>query len=600
MKADPRRGETATKPGVFPSASPVSEEPSILVIDPRRRDRDRLLRRLSGLFAEGARFQAASSVEGALELLSREGVDCILVSQKTKDYGLGTLGSLGHAKEGIPVPVVLVVDDVSDSSATQALDAGAFDLVSSEESDGPGLYRATRNAIEVVRMRRILEGQRLALASGAAAPIHDPVTELPDRIWFREQLSRALKRNGAVGTTGVLLIGLDEFKAINSSYGHGMGYELLEMVAGRLRHCVRNADTIARWGGDEFAALLGEMSRPEDAVFVAKRILYALSRPFVHKGQDIYVTASIGIALDPEAGEDCETLLQHADAAMYRVKRLGGNNYQVYSPQMNVNLTDRLETANRLRRALKQEEFVLFYQPQIDVQSGLVVGLEALLRWKDSAAQGFRSPAEFIPILEETGLILPVGDWVLRKACTQARAWQYAGLSDLRVSVNLSPKQFREQDLSKRVATILKETGLEPPSLQLELTETVLMDDQQRSSKILFELKDMGSLIALDDFGTGYSSLGFLKAFPVDTLKIDRTFIQDIGADEEDRAICSAIVTLGQALKLHVMAEGVETEEQMEILRKQGCHLVQGFLYAKPMPPDDVWDWLTEKSQSQP
>jgi EAL domain-containing protein (putative c-di-GMP-specific phosphodiesterase class I) len=266
---------------------------------------------------------------------------------------------------------------------------------------------------------------------------------------------------------------------------------------------------------------------------------------------------------------------------------------------MNVSLTDRLETANRLRRALKQEEFILFYQPQLDVHSGRVVGLEALLRWKDSA-EGLRSPAEFIPILEETGLIVPVGDWVLRKACTQARAWQYAGLSDLRVAVNLSPKQFRQQDLSKRVATILRETGLEPGSLELELTETVLMDDQQRSSKILSELKDMGSLIALDDFGTGYSSLGFLKAFPVDTLKIDRTFIRDIGAVEEDRAICSAIVSLGQALKLHVMAEGVETEEQMEILRGQGCHLIQGFLFAKPMPPDDVWDWLTEKSEVRP
>jgi diguanylate cyclase (GGDEF)-like protein len=598
MKTDPRRGETATKPGVFPSTSFVLEEPSILVIDPRRRDREKLLRRLNGLFAEGARFLSAASVEEAAGILGREAVDCILVSQRTKD-SVAALGSLAHGKEGIPIPVVLVVEDVTDTVATRALDAGAFDLVSSAEGDGPGLYRATRNAIEAVRMRRILEEQRQVLASGAAGSGHDPVTELPERIQFCQQLSRALSRDGAAGTTGVLLIGLDEFKAINSSFGHGMGDELLRVVAGRLRHCVRNVDTIARWGGDEFAALLQEMSRPEDAVFVAKRILYALSRPFVHKGQDIYLTASVGIAFVPEAGEDVEALLQHADAAMYRVKGLGGNNYQVYSPQMNVSLTDRLETANRLRRALKQEEFILFYQPQLDVHSGRVVGLEALLRWKDSAEE-LRSPAEFIPILEETGLIVPVGDWVLRKACTQARAWQYAGLSDLRVAVNLSPKQFRQQDLSKRVATILRETGLEPGSLELELTETVLMDDQQRSSKILSELKDMGSLIALDDFGTGYSSLGFLKAFPVDTLKIDRTFIRDIGAVEEDRAICSAIVSLGQALKLHVMAEGVETEEQMEILRGQGCHLIQGFLFAKPMPPDDVWDWLTEKSEVRP
>src|SRR3990172_624576 len=478
MKTDPRRGETATKPGVFPSTSFGLEEPSILVIDPRRRDREKLLRRLNGLFAEGARFLSAASVEEAAGILGREAVDCILVSQRTKD-SVAALGSLAHGKEGIPIPVVLVVEEVTDTVATRALDAGAFDLVSSAEGDGPGLYRATRNAIEAVRMRRILEEQRQVLASGAAGSGHDPVTELPERIQFCQQLSRALSRDGAAGTTGVLLIGLDEFKAINSSFGHGMGDELLRVVAGRLRHCVRNVDTIARWGGDEFAALLQEMSRPEDAVFVAKRILYALSRPFVHKGQDIYLTASVGIAFVPEAGEDVEALLQRADAAMYRVKGLGGNNYQVYSPQMNVSLTDRLETANRLRRALKQEEFILFYQPQLDVHSGRVVGLEALLRWKDSAEE-LRSPAEFIPILEETGLIVPVGDWVLRKACTQARAWQYAGLSDLRVAVNLSPKHFRQQDLSKRVATILKETGLEPGSLELELTETVLMDDQQR------------------------------------------------------------------------------------------------------------------------
>ena len=276
---------------------------------------------------------------------------------------------------------------------------------------------------------------------------------------------------------------------------------------------------------------------------------------------------------------------------MYRVKRLGGNNYQVWAAQMNDNLSDRLTLANRLRTALKRNEFVLFYQPQIDVRDGRVIGLEALLRWNDSVT-GFRSPADFIPVLEDTGLIVPVGEWVLRKACTQARAWQYAGLKHLRMSVNLSPKQFRESDLTNRVAAILKETGLSSNSLELELTESVLMDDHKSSGRILGELKDLGSCIALDDFGTGYSSLGFLKTFPVDTLKIDRTFVRDIGANEGDRAICSAIVSLGRALKLHVMAEGVETEEQMSILGQQGCHLIQGFLFAKPMPADEVWKWL--------
>jgi diguanylate cyclase (GGDEF)-like protein len=379
---------------------------------------------------------------------------------------------------------------------------------------------------------------------------------------------------------------------VNSGFGYDVGNELLRIVAGRLRHSVRNADTIARWGGDEFAALLDTMSRPEDAPFVAQRILYALSRPFVREGQDFYLTASVGIALHPADGTDVSTLLQHADAAMYRVKRLGGNNYYVYSAQMNLHLSDRLAMAHRLRGAVKREEFVLHYQPQLDIRDGTVVGLEALLRWNDSA-RGQRSPAEFIPVLEETGLIIPVGEWVLRKACTQARAWQFAGLTHLRISVNLSPKQFREKELPRKVESILKETGLEPGSLELELTESVLMDDQKHSASVLDELKDLGALIALDDFGIGYSSLGLLKAFPVDTLKIDRSFIRDIGEDEEDRAICSAIVNLGQALKLQVMAEGVETEAQMGILRECGCHLIQGFLFARPMPPDDVWTWLT-------
>ncbi|HJS74732.1 MAG TPA: GGDEF domain-containing phosphodiesterase, partial [Vicinamibacteria bacterium] len=308
--------------------------------------------------------------------------------------------------------------------------------------------------------------------------------------------------------------------------------------------------------------------------------------------QDFYLTASVGIALHPVDGTDVSSLIQHADAAMYRVKRLGGNNYYVYSPQMNVHLSDRLAMANRLRGAAKRDEFVLHYQPQLDVRDGKVIGLEALLRWNDSA-RGQRSPAEFIPVLEESGLIVSVGEWVLRKACTQARAWQFAGHSHLRVSVNLSPKQFREKELPRKVESILKETGLDPAHLELELTESVIMDDHKYSVAVLDQLKDLGALIALDDFGTGYSSLGFLKEFPVDTLKIDRSFIRDIGDDEEDRAICSAIVKLGQALKLQVMAEGVETESQMGILRKQGCHLIQGFLFAAPMPPDDVWSWLT-------
>ncbi len=557
---------------------------TVLVVEPDPRHREELAHRIARIWPSGVRVLDTGSLSDALAMSKAERPDCILIGDGTSGFDPSRVGSIANAN-GSAVPVVVITEAESDDQIAAALDAGAYDVLLRSRLGGPDPYRAVRNALETSRMRRALENADLD-------PEEDTVTRLPSRRRFLEKLSEALSIKGEGRTVGVLLIGIDGFKGINSGFGYDVGNELLRIVAGRLRHSVRNADTIARWGGDEFAALLDTMSRPEDAPFVAQRILYALSRPFVREGQDFYLTASVGIALHPADGTDVSTLLQHADAAMYRVKRLGGNNYYVYSAQMNLHLSDRLAMANRLRGAVKREEFVLHYQPQLDIRDGKVVGLEALLRWND-AARGTRSPAEFIPVLEETGLIVPVGEWVLRKACTQARAWQFAGLTHLRISVNLSPKQFREKELPQKVESILKETGLEPGSLELELTESVLMDDQKYSVAVLDQLKELGALIALDDFGTGYSSLGFLKAFPVDTLKIDRSFIRDIGEDEEDRAICSAIVNLGQALKLQVMAEGVETEAQMGILREQGCHLIQGFLFARPMPPDDVWNWLT-------
>jgi diguanylate cyclase (GGDEF)-like protein len=554
----------------------------VLLVEGNAHERETLGRHISGVLPSPIDIVGASSFDEALALAGQS-ADCILIGEGVPGFDLSRVESLARSNGAAVVPVVVIVEKHSDAGAAKALEVGAYDVVSRSRLRSPDFYRALRNALEASRSRRSLQN------SGEAE--EDPVTGLPNRRIFLERLSNAVSRKRAERNFGVLLVGIDDFKVILSGYGYSAGDELLRVVASRLRHCVRNADTLARWNNDEFAVLLESMSRPDDAELVAKRILYALSRPLVRDGQEFYLSASIGIALPLADEVQASSLLRRADAAMYQVRRLGGQNYYTHSALMDATVSDRLALANRLRGAVKRDEFVLHYQPQLDVRDRKVVGLEALLRWNDSV-RGQRPPAEFIPMLEQTGLIVSVGEWVLRKACTQARAWQFAGLSHLRVSVNLSPLQFRERELPRKVESILKETGLDPGCLELELTETVLMDDQKYSLSVVDQLKDLGALIALDDFGTGYSSLGFLKSFPVDTLKIDRTFIRGIEEDEEDRAICSAIVGLGKALKLSVMAEGVETEVQMGILQNQGCHLIQGFLFARPMPPDAIWTWL--------
>ena len=569
----------------------------LLLIDESEPDRALYRRYLSKEFQDQVQLLEAASGREGLEQLQKDQVDCVLLCEPLSDSSsLELMASLAPEQKA-DLSIIVVTQAENEPLALSVLKAGALDCLPKNGLDGSDLYRAVRNALGLAEMRRIIAEQRETLEGiKKNSAEYDEMTELPNRKHFRQQLTRALSRaERSGGRTGVMLIGLDGFKDVNSTMGHDLGDEILAVVGKRLGRCFRDSDLIARWGGDEFAVLLDAIKKPEDPVVVAQRIMYSLSRSFTWEQQELYVTSSIGIAAAPDDGTDVESLLQHAARAMYRVKQAGGNNYELYSDQIDVKPSNRLTLASRLKGALKRDEFVLFYQPQIDIRSGRVVGLEALIRWRDKE-KGFRSPAEFIPALEETGLIVPVGEWVLQKACTQARAWQYAGLPDLRVSVNLSAKQFRQPSLVKMIRRILQETGLEPTTLELELTESVLMVDQDNANNMLHKVRDMGSLVALDDFGTGYSSLAFLKDFPVNTLKIDRAFIQDICEDPDDRAICTAIVTLANALRLQVVAEGVETVEQMAELSNQGCHLIQGFLFARPMPPEEVWHWLTEEA----
>jgi diguanylate cyclase (GGDEF)-like protein len=573
----------------------MSGKPRILIIEDSPEELQTYRSLLARNFGDELDILDADSALKGLEIAKTEKPACVLLgSQLSETFGPALLDHFAANEQSKGIPVIILMSENATSEALETLKHGAQDVLVAEKMSEAELYRSVRNAIDVSSMRLTIQAQQQELAQFSQ---YDPITELPNRSLFKDRLARALaERDRREKPAGVMFIGLDDFKAINRSLGHDAGDELLVVVSKRLRHCIRNVDTIARWAEDEFVIMLEDIVRAEDAALVAVRVSYALSRPFVLNGQELSLTASIGIAIYPHDGADVETLIKNADTAMYRAKSSSSVSYQMYTSQMNDRLSVQLDLKNRLRLALKRDEFELYYQPQLDLKSGRVVALEALIRWRDGDGK-LRSPAEFIPALEETGLIIPVGEWVLRKACTQNRAWQYAGLSDLRVAVNLSAKQFKQRQFPDLVSRILKQTGLPPTSLELELTETLLMGDEEESRGMLTELKSLGLAVAMDDFGTGYSSLAYLKDFPVDSLKIDRAFIQDICEEPDDRAIFSAIVTLGRALKLQVIAEGVETVDQMNLMQAHGCHLFQGFLYARPMAADEVWKWLTEESE---
>lgn len=424
---------------------------------------------------------------------------------------------------------------------------------------------------------------------------HDVLTGLPNRMLFVERLKHALKRaEWRKRAVAVMFLDMDRFKIVNDTLGHEAGDRLLQAMAARLLGCVRDGDTVARFGGDEFAGFLNDVASPEDVAPIVAKFLAALAPPFVIDGHELFISGSIGISLYPDDGTDTQTLMKNADTAMYRAKQNGGNTSEFYHAGMNAHALARLNLETGLRRALERQEFVLHYQPQIDLKNGDVVGFEALIRW-ERAGSGLVSPVEFIPLLEETGLIVAVGEWMLRSACAQHHAWRAAGLPALRVAVNISGRQFDGKDLMQTLQRVMQVVPMPAEFLELEITESILMKNADTDIEALQALSAMGMRFAIDDFGTGYSSLTYLKRFPIDILKIDKAFVRDITTDADDAAIVSAIITMAHSLGIKTVAEGVESREQFELLREQGCDFAQGYYFSPPLPGEEIENLLKEK-----
>jgi diguanylate cyclase (GGDEF)-like protein len=525
------------------------------------------------------------SLGEAYAALQLQEFDVMLLDLSLPDsQGINAVNHILNLAPQLPIVVLSGIDDAELS--LQAVQAGAQDYLVKGQGDGNLLNRALRYAIERKRTQ-----ERLAYLAS-----YDQLTDLPNRNLFNERLVTSLQQARRHKRQMVLMfLDLDHFKDINDTLGHSAGDKLLKDVARRLQHCVRAEDTLARLGGDEFTIIMNEVRQQKDSAAVAEKILDALASPFVLEGEEVFVTTSIGIAGYPGSGSDPETLIRHADTALYRAKSEGRGNYQFFEAEMNQAVSERMNMINALRHAANREEFFLYFQPLLHAHSGDVYGMEALLRWQHPE-RGMIPTCEFVPLLEETGLIVPVGEWVVREACRQNRLWQEAGLEPLLVSVNLSVRQFHERDLMDMVTNAIADAGINPQQLQLEVTESVLLERSHAANKILTRLRDIGIKLAIDDFGTGYSSLSYLKQYPFDTLKFDRSFIQGITSGDNSAAIVASMINLGHSLGMTVVAEGVETSQQLAILHDHNCDQFQGFLFGYPMSSENCTHWLLDNT----
>src|SRR5438105_12668941 len=439
------------------------------------------------------------------------------------------------------------------------------------------------------------EASELATVEMEHLAYHDALTGLPNRPLFMDRLimsvAQASRSNQKLA---VFFLDLDRFKDINDSLGHSTGDGLLKAVAERIHRCIREGDTVARLGGDEFTLLIPRIDHVEDAAKIAQKIIETLKIPFSILDHELFVTTSVGISVYPDDGTDPETLVRNADTAMYRAKDQGRDNYQLYTPAMNARALERLALENMLRKALSHRELVLYYQPVADMKTKNVVGVEALIRWRHPE-RGLISPAHFIPVAETSVLLIPVGDWVLRTPCMQTKLWHKRIDPELTVAVNLSARQFQQPNFTEQIAEVLEETGLAPRHLELEITESSAMQNAENTIYTLRELKALGVRIAMDDFGTGYSSLSYLKRYPIDTLKLDQSFVRDITTDPSDAAIATAVIAMAHSLDLRVIGEGVETEEQFAFLLKQKCDYIQGYLFSPPQAVESLEAYLLER-----
>jgi diguanylate cyclase (GGDEF)-like protein/PAS domain S-box-containing protein len=460
-----------------------------------------------------------------------------------------------------------------------------------EDSSAPIHDRRGRVTGAVMVFHDVSSARELSLRMSYLAQ-HDSLTDLPNRILLNDRLQRAIVLAERYRhRLAVLFIDVDRFKRINDSAGHVIGDRLLQSLAQRLLTSVRNSDTVSRQGGDEFVILLSEVTHAADAAVIAEKLLSTLSAPHHIDEHDLEVTVSIGIATYPDDGTDAETLMKRADFAMYHAKDSGRNSYQFFEPKMNVRAVERQSLENDLRRAMERRELTLHYQPKMNLHSGEITGIEALIRWHHPR-RGLVLPAHFIPIAEECGLIVPIGQWVLREACQQAKLWQDAGLPATRIAINVSTVELRAKDFLAGVRNVLLETSLDPTHLELELTETFLMQDATSTAGVLRAISNLGVGLALDDFGTGYSSLSHLKRFPIDTLKVDQSFVRDITTDAEDASIVSAVISMGKSLQMRVVAEGVETTQQLAFLREHNCPEGQGYYFSRPVTAGEFTKFL--------